>query len=167
MAVTPAGRTIFVIVVLLLSAAGRSVVADSKASAPRNSYLPADDVQLGAEAAAAIRANVPLINDAQLNAFIEELGRRLVDHIPGALRQPAFRYSFEILDQMHAKVYGLPGGPVFISRGLVQAAATEKALATMIAQQVSHVALRHGTAQATRAAGFSSAPSPGAISLRR
>ena len=149
MFLTPAGRTFFVIAVLLWGSAGRIVFADGKASAPRNSYLPADDVALGTEAAAEIRANVPLVTDAQLNTFIAELGRNLVDQIPDTLRQPAFRYSFEILDQAQAKIYGLPGGPVFISRGLLQAAATEKALATAIARHVSHVALRHGTAQAT------------------
>ena len=149
MFLTPAGRTFFVIAVLLLSTPGPSVFAERKPSAPRNNYLPADDVQLGTEAAAEIRANVPLVTDAKLAIFIEALGRTLVDHIPEALRQPAFRYSFEILDQAQVRIYGLPGGPVFLTRGLIQAVVSEKALATAMARQVSHIALRHGTAQAT------------------
>ena len=144
-----AGRTIFVIAVLLLNAAGTSTFAGARASAPRNNYLPAEDVELGTEAAAGIRAAIPLVVDPQVTAFIEQLGGRLVAHIPGVLRQPAFRYSFAILDQPYVKSYGLPGGPIFVSRGLVQAAASEKALATAIARQLSHVALRHGTTQAT------------------
>jgi hypothetical protein len=138
----PAGRTFFVIAVLL-----SSTPVTLFASSPR-SYLPADDVALGAEAAAEIRANVPTVQDAQLNVFIQELGRRLVDQIPASLTRPAFRYSFEILDQAQERIYGLPGGPVFVSRGLVQAATSETALATAIARQVSHIALRHATAQA-------------------
>jgi hypothetical protein len=148
MFLTPAGRTFVVIAVLLLSTPAVSVLADRTHAASRNIYLPAEDVALGIEAAEEIRANVPLIADAQLTTFVEGLGRTLVARIPEALRQPAFRYSFEILDQAQVRLYGLPGGPVFLTRGLIQAAASEMALATAIARQVSHIVLRHGTTQA-------------------
>ena len=128
MFLTRSGKTFFVIAVLMLSAPGSSIFADGKIPHPRNSYLPAEDVALGTEAAAEIRTRLPLVTDAQVNTYIEALGRNLVDQISDSLRQPAFRYSFEILDQAQVKIYGLPGGPVFISRGLIQAAGSEKAL---------------------------------------
>jgi beta-barrel assembly-enhancing protease len=149
MVLRPAGRTLFVVAVLWLSTPGSPVFANRTPTAPRNIYLPADDIELGTEAAAEIRANVPLVTDAQLTPFVEALGRNLVDRIPAALRQSAFRYSFEVLDQTHVDIYGLPGGPVLLTRGLIQASASEKALATAIARQISHIVLRHGTAQAT------------------
>jgi Zn-dependent protease with chaperone function len=148
MLLTPAGRTLVVLAVLLLSAPAVSVLADRAHAASRSIYLPAEDVALGIEAAQEIRANVALITDDQLTMFVEGLGRSLVNRIPGALRQPAFRYSFEILDHAQVGLYGLPGGPVFLTRGLIQAAASETALAAAIARQVSHIVLRHGTTQA-------------------
>ena len=88
MFLAPAGRTFFVIAVLLLNAPGSSVLAEGKTSRTRNSYLPADDVELGIEAAAEIRARIPLVEDVQINLFIEAVGRNLVARIPGGLRQP-------------------------------------------------------------------------------
>ena len=70
------------------------------------------------------------------------------------MRQPAFTYTFEILDEMYVASYGLPGGPVFVSRGFLQGAASEQAVAEAIARSISHIALRHGTTQATSADAF-------------
>lgn len=77
MFLTPAGRTLFVIAVLLLGTPGTSIFADGKGPRQRNSYLPADDVALGAEAAAEIRANVPLVKEARSSRSSSAQGTRL------------------------------------------------------------------------------------------
>ena len=109
---------------------------------------------LGTEAAAIVRARVALVKDDAVNAFVTEIGRRLVDALPDSVRQPAFMYSFEVLDEMYVASYGLPGGPVFVSRGFLQGAASQQAVAEAIARSISHIALRHGTTQATSADAF-------------
>ena len=81
-----------------------------------NRFLPASDAELGQEAAETIRAALPLITDAAINAWVADVGQRLVDQMPEPLRQPAFRYSFEILNQLTVASYPLPGGPVFLRR---------------------------------------------------
>ena len=115
-----------------------------------NRFLPASDAELGQDAAETIRAALPLITEAAINAWVAEVGQHLVDQMPEPLRQPAFRYSFEILNQLTVASYPLPGGPVFLSRGLLQAASPQE-VAARIAHEISHIALRHGTAQASQA----------------
>ena len=130
------------VVFLLLSCLPVTVAAQS------------DDVALGTEAAAIVRARVALVKDDGVTAFVTEIGRRLVEALPDSARQPAFTYSFDILDEMYVASYGLPGGPVFVSRGLLQGAASQQAVAEAIARSISHVALRHSTTQATSADAF-------------
>jgi predicted Zn-dependent protease len=122
----------------------------------------ADDVALGTEAAATVRARVPLVKDEAVIAFVAGIGRRLVDALPDSARQPAFTYSFDILDEIYVASYGLPGGPVFVSRGFLQRATTERDVAEGIARAISHIALRHGAAQATSGETFELGPVTGA-----
>jgi hypothetical protein len=55
-----------------------------------------------------------------------------------------------VLDTVELTMFGLPGGPLFLSRGIISLARTEGQLAGLIAHELSHIALRHATAQATR-----------------
>ena len=133
---------VYALVFLLLSCLPTTVGAQSA------------DVVLGTNAAEIVRARVALVKDDVVNAFVTEIGRRLVGALPDAVRQPAFTYTFEILDEMYVASYGLPGGPVFVSRGFLQGAASQQAVAETIARSISHIALRHGTTQATSADAF-------------
>ena len=94
------------------------------------------------------------ITDAQVRAYVDALGRRLVDKIPENLRQPAFHYSFEVVNDERLLSLLLPGGPIFVSRGIIEIAHAEGELAAVIAHELSHVVLRHGTVQATKAEKF-------------
>jgi hypothetical protein len=139
--------TLALIATALAGASGRNAVSQT------NRVPPAGDAALGLGAAATIRAALPQITDQPVNAWVEEIGQRLVDQIPEPLRQPAFRYSFEILDQQPVASYPLPGGPVFLTRGLLQGTSAQD-LAARIAHDISHVALRHGTGQVSQAQAF-------------
>ena len=72
-----------------------------------------------------------------------------MDAIPSEFRQPAFAYSFDIVNVDSLSAVALPGGPMFLGRGMIEAARTEGKLAGVMAHQLSHIVLRHGTAQAT------------------
>ena len=81
------------VAVLTLSAGAQTRIEPDK-----NSYSPEQDVQLGQQAAAEVRQQLPLVRDESTDQFVEGIGDRLVDAIPRDLRQPAFRYSFDVVN---------------------------------------------------------------------
>jgi predicted Zn-dependent protease len=118
---------------------------------PENNYSPAQDVQIGQEAAAQARRQLPMLHDELVGSYVGSVGRRLVGAIPPDFRHPQFRYSFEVVNASDINAFALPGGPMFVNRGMLAAAETEGEIAGVIAHELSHVILRHGTAQASSA----------------
>jgi predicted Zn-dependent protease len=119
-----------------------------------NRFSPAQDVELGRRAAAELRKELPIVRDGRTQAYVERIGERLVAAIPGRLRQPGFRYTFQVVDRRDINAFALPGGPIFLNRGMLDAAGTDGEVAGVIAHELSHIVLRHGTAQATKAQPF-------------
>jgi len=60
-----------------------------------------------------------------LDDFVERIGERLVDEIPAEFDEPAFRYSFDVVNMREINAFALPGGPMFLNRGMIEAASTE------------------------------------------
>ena len=125
--------------------------AQTKISYHSNKFKPEDDVKLGRQAAAEAEAQFPLLRDSQVNAYVERIGQRLVASIPPEFQHPEFRYYFKVINASDINAFALPGGPMYVNRGMIQAARTEGEMAGVMAHELSHVALRHGTAQATKA----------------
>ena len=138
--------------VLLVSAGTLS--AQTKIEPRQNSFKPSQDVQLGRQAAAEVRQQLPLLHDRATDALVNGIGRRLVAGVPARLRQPAFRYSFDVVNLREINAFALPGGPMFLHRGMLQAARTDDEVAGVMAHELSHVILRHGTLQAAKAQKF-------------
>ncbi len=137
--------------ILLLTVALGSASAQTHIVAPPNKYSPADDVKLGQEAAQQVQKEVPLLNDASVEEYLSGIGQRLVRVIPGEYQHPEFRYTFRVVNQKEINAFALPGGPMFVNRGMIEAAKDEGEIAGVMAHELSHVLLRHGTAQATKA----------------
>jgi beta-barrel assembly-enhancing protease len=129
-------------------------MAQTKITPDKNSYSPAQDVELGREAAAEARKQLPMLNDGRVDDYVESVGARLAEAIPAEFRHPEFRYTFEVVNQKEINAFALPGGPMFLNRGMIEAAKTEAEMAGVMAHEISHVALRHGTAQATKGQKF-------------
>jgi Zn-dependent protease with chaperone function len=125
------------------------LAAQTKIVAPKNKYTPAEDVQVGREAAEEARKQLPMLRDGSVENLVDRIGDRLVDEIPTEFRQPAFRYSFDVVNMSDINAFALPGGPMFVNRGMIEAARTDAEVAGVMAHELSHVILRHGTAQAT------------------
>jgi predicted Zn-dependent protease len=125
--------------------------APTKVIVPPNSYSPAQDVQIGQQAAAQARKELPILSDELLTSYVASIGRRLVAAIPAELQHPEFRYSFEVVNAKEINAFALPGGPMFVNRGMLGAATDEGEIAGVMAHELSHVILRHGTAQASKA----------------
>jgi Zn-dependent protease with chaperone function len=130
---------------------------------PENKYSPAQDVELGQKAAAEARQQLPILRDDSVTSYVEDVGKRLVAAIPPELRHPEFHYTFETVNVREINAFALPGGPMFVNRGMIEAAHTEGEVAGVMAHELSHVVLRHGTAQATKATPYEVGQVAGAI----
>jgi Zn-dependent protease with chaperone function len=139
---------------MVTAALTASSAAQTKITPPSNKYSTADDVKLGREAAAEVAKELPLLNDDRVDSYVEDVGRRLVAAIPPEYRHQDFRYTFDVVNQKDINAFALPGGPMFLNRGMIEASKNEAEMAGVMAHEISHVALRHGTAQATKGEKF-------------
>jgi beta-barrel assembly-enhancing protease len=137
--------------------------AQTKITAPKNKYSPQDDVQLGREAAAQVEQQLPLLRDDNVSSYVSDIGQRLVAGIPAELRHPEFNYTFKVVNVKEINAFALPGGPMYVNRGMIEAAHSEGEVAGVVAHEMSHVALRHGTAQATKATKYQIGTIAGAV----
>jgi Zn-dependent protease with chaperone function len=118
---------------------------------PKNRYTPEQDVKLGREAAAEVRRQYPIIRDERISKYLTELGDRLVAAAPPELNNPIYEYSFTPVNLKEINAFALPGGPMFVHRGMFDAAAVEGEVVGVMAHELAHVLLRHGTANASKA----------------
>src|SRR5262252_6095794 len=146
-----AARAFTLQVALLIGLIPLTAAGQTKISYHSNKYTPAQDVKLGRQAAAEAEQQFPLLRDAEVNAYVERVGQRLVAAIPPEFQHPEFRYYFKVINASDINAFALPGGPMYVDRGMIEAARNEGEMAGVMAHELSHVALRHGTAQATKA----------------
>jgi beta-barrel assembly-enhancing protease len=142
-------RSAALVMVVLVMTAG--TFAQTVIKPPKNKYTPKQDVELGREAAAAIRKQYPIIRDERIARYLTKLGDRLVAAAPRELNESVYEYSFTPVNLKEINAFALPGGPMFVQRGMFDAAASEGEVTGVMAHELSHVLLRHGTANATKA----------------
>jgi len=130
-------------------------MAQTKISYHSNKYSPQDDVKLGRQAAQEAEQQFPLLRDEEARAYVERVGQRLVSAIPAEFQHPEFHYYFKVVNASDINAFALPGGPMYVNRGMIDAARNEGEMAGVMCHELSHVALRHGTAQATKASKYS------------
>ena len=156
-------RSPFWALLLIASIGAAAVTAQTVITPPKNKYTPQQDVELGKEAAAEVRQQYPVISDDQISGYLERAGRSLVTAAPANLNNPVFEYSFTPVNLKEINAFALPGGPMFVNRGMFDAAQGEGEVVGVMAHELSHVLLRHGTANATKAQKFQIGAMAGAI----
>ena len=139
------------IVLFAFCAMPSSLIAQTQIKYHSNKYKVEDDVKLGRQAAAEVEQQLPLLRDAEVQSYVERVGRRLVASIPSQYQQSQFYYTFKVVNARDINAFALPGGPMYVNRGMIEAAQKEGQMAGVMAHEISHVALRHGTAQASKA----------------
>ncbi len=112
-----------------------------------NLFSLEQDVELGRMSAQEISRQVPIMGDEPTVTYVRQLGARLAAKAPGH----AFPYQFAVVGTRDINAFALPGGFVFVNAGAITAAKTEGELAGVMAHEIAHVALRHGTNQASKA----------------
>ena len=139
------------------------LTAQTRVTPPANKYTPAQDVEMGLQAASEVRQQLPLMKDDAVTSYVERLGTRLTAIVPPELQHSEFKYTFEAVNVREINAFALPGGPMFVNRGMIDAAGSEGEVVGVMAHEVSHVLLRHGTAQASKASRYQIGAAIGAI----
>ena len=121
--------------------------AQTRIKAGFNLFSPNDDVQIGAQSAAQAEQQLPLVRDPSVNAYVNGIGQRLAANAGG----PQFRYQFRVVNASDINAFALPGGYIYVNRGVLEQARNEGEVAGVLAHEISHVSLRHGTHQASKA----------------
>lgn len=98
------------------------------------------EVALGNQIAAQINAQVPLVHDVPLNLYLNDLGRL----IASKTERPDLQYHFYIVDSPLLNAFALPGGHIYVNRGLIERTSNVSELAGILAHEIGHVAARHG-----------------------
>jgi Zn-dependent protease with chaperone function len=137
------------LLILLTLAAGAFAADKLKTFKPSrwNLFSQEQDVQLGKEAAADVRKTMPIVNNAELTAYVNRIGARLAK----SPRAGGYPYTFEVVNDPSINAFALPGGPMFVHTGLIASLDNESQLAGVLAHEISHVALRHGTSNVSKA----------------
>lgn len=114
-----------------------------------NLYSKQQDIDLGKQAAAQVKGQYQQVQNQDLQAYVQKIGERLAKTSPAA--NSGFSFSFTLLNYKEVNAFALPGGPTFIFTGLIKAADSEAELAGVLAHEISHVVLRHGTNRMSKA----------------
>ena len=104
--------------------------------------------QLGLQTAAEVYKQMPVLPDSNpVSQYVQSLGRRLVAVIPPERSWP---YQFHVIQQTDINAFALPGGPIFVNVGTINAAGNEAELAGVMAHEMSHVYMQHSAKQAPK-----------------
>jgi hypothetical protein len=114
-----------------------------------NAYSHQQDIQLGQVEANQVKVRYPEVQDEFLRDYIKRIGERLAN-TPEALASQ-FPFQFTLLNVPLVNAFALPGGPMFVFTGLIKSTENEAQLAGVMAHEMSHVILRHGTHEASKA----------------
>ena len=126
---------------------GGAALAQTPVKSGFNVFSVEQDVEIGRQSAAQAERQLPLLASSSADAYVGRIGRRLAAAAPG----PKFPYSFKVVNASDINAFALPGGPTYVTRGLIETVRNEGELAGVIAHEISHVALRHGTNQVSKA----------------
>ena len=121
--------------------------AQTKIKPGFNLFSPQDDVQIGQQSAVEAEHQLPMLRDAAVESYVNRIGQRLAANAGG----PNFQYQFHVVNQSDINAFTLPGGFIYVNRGVLDNARNEGEVAGVLAHEISHAALRHGTHQASKA----------------
>jgi predicted Zn-dependent protease len=105
------------------------------------------EVALGQRSAEQVAAQLPLVRDPAINAYVTDLGSR----IARGTRRADLAWQFAIVDANDVNAFALPGGFIYINRGLIERADRMDELAGVLGHEIGHVVLRHSVKQMEKA----------------
>jgi Zn-dependent protease with chaperone function len=143
---SPAMRCLAVLLALGL-AAPQFLAARVQPSHGFDMFSAQEEVQAGQQASAQANKQLPILPESDpVTKYVQQLGAQLAAHAPGE----KWPYSFHVINQKEINAFALPGGPIYVNLGTIQAADNEAQLAGVMAHEISHVVQRHGTRAASK-----------------
>jgi beta-barrel assembly-enhancing protease len=112
-----------------------------------NMFSAQQDIEVGQQTSSEAERQLPMLNNSKVDKYLNNLGRKLASHATGE----KFPYQFKAVNDRAINAFALPGGFLYINSGVIEAADNEAQLAGVMAHEIAHVALRHGTNQASKA----------------
>ncbi len=112
-----------------------------------NLFSAEQDVEVGKQSATEVEKQLPVLKNSTVQNYVAGIGDRLAKVVQGA----GYPYQFKVINVSDINAFALPGGYMYVNRGLIEAAKSEAELAGVMAHEISHVAIRHGTNQASKA----------------
>jgi predicted Zn-dependent protease len=101
------------------------------------------EIELGQQAKQEVLQSVGLVDDAGLQAYVSQVGMRLA----AASERPKLPWSFQVVDDASVNAFALPGGPIFVTRGLITHVTNEAELAAVLGHEIGHVTARHSVSR--------------------
>src|SRR5574340_274384 len=144
-------RRLLLPIVLMLAGLGSGCAVNQADIRGFNLISIEDEKQLGDKFAVEVEKQYAVVNDPQLQGYVEKIGRRL---LTGA-REVDFNYTFKVVKDDSVNAFAIPGGHVYVNTGLIKAAQNETELAGVMAHEINHAVARHGTRQLTQQYGYS------------
>lgn len=143
----PLSRTTLAVLAVAGILASETVRAQTQVKPGWNLFSVEQDVEIGRQSAVEAERQLPMLRDASVERYVNAVGQRLAAVAPG----PKFPYQFRVANLSDLNAFALPGGFLYVNRGLIEASRSEAELAGVLAHEIAHVALRHGTANASKA----------------
>jgi predicted Zn-dependent protease len=110
---------------------------------------PEREAEIGRAMAKQVADEMGLVDDDTLSSYIGEIGARIASVSP----RTGVPYRFHVVDLPEPNAFALPGGYIYVSRGILALANSEDELANVMSHEVAHVAARHSAQRSTRAQG--------------
>jgi predicted Zn-dependent protease len=107
------------------------------------------EVEMGAQGAQQINAQLPMLNDATVNAYVNSLGRSLAS----TTSRSDLNWQFAVVNTDVINAFALPGGYIYVNRGVLSRASNESELAGVLGHEIEHVVRRHSVKQMEQAQG--------------
>lgn len=143
---THRARPVLALMVALSLVAGVAE-AQTKINPGWNLFSAQQDVEIGQQSAMEAERQMPILNDREIEQYVNNIGQRLAANAGG----PQFQYRFKVVNASDINAFALPGGYIYINRGIIENAKNEGEVAGVLAHEIAHSALRHGTHQASKA----------------
>ena len=106
----------------------------------------AQEIQMGKDAAPEIAATMGLYQDDELQRYVETIGKRMA----ALSERPQLPWQFHVIDDSAVNAFAVPGGFIYITRGILANMGSEAELASVVGHEIGHVTARHSVAQITR-----------------
>ncbi|MBT8147189.1 MAG: M48 family metalloprotease [Gammaproteobacteria bacterium] len=158
---TRLGSSFYLVAVAMLASVFLSSCSVNPATGRPNLVLMTEnrEKEVGLEEHEKVLASMPVFEDEKLLAYVTEIGNRLV----GVSERPDLEFTFTLIDSPEINAFALPGGYVYVNRGLISFTNTEAELAAVIAHEIAHITARHGVQQQARGGLANAASAVGGI----